>query len=293
MNLVVGASGILGGEICRRLAAQGAPLRALIRPTSDPARTEDLKRLGAELVDGDLKDRASLDHACSGVTSVITTATAIGRQQPGDGIQTVDLEGQMQLVDAARAAGVEHFVYISVSRNLDVDSPFIQAKRTVEQHLRQSGLAYTILRPTFFMEGWLSPALGFDVANGTAQIFGAGQNAISWVSLYDVAHYAVEALAHPAARHAILELGGPAALSPLDVVRIGEELSGRQFNVQHVPEEALQAQWEAATDPLQRSFTALMLDYAQGDAIDMREALTTLPVQLTSVSDYIRRLLSD
>jgi NADH dehydrogenase len=73
MNLVVGATGVLGGEICRQLRQGGRPVRALTRSTTDPLKVEQLKRLGATLVQGDLKDRASLDSACRGAAAVITT----------------------------------------------------------------------------------------------------------------------------------------------------------------------------------------------------------------------------
>jgi len=93
----------------------------------------------------------------------------------------------------------------------------------------------------------------------------------------------------PAARYATLELGGPEALSPLQVVRIYEQATGRSFEVQHVPEEALQAQQEAATDPMEQSFAGLMRGYARGDAINMQATLETFPLQLTSLRDYARR----
>src|SRR5689334_6072457 len=74
MILVVGATGLLGGEICQQLAAAGHSVRALVRPTANESRVENLRRLGAELVTGDLKDPASLDKACAGADVVITTA---------------------------------------------------------------------------------------------------------------------------------------------------------------------------------------------------------------------------
>src|SRR5881275_1505101 len=87
-----------------------------------------------------------------------------------------------------------------------------------------------------------APALGFDAPNAQARIYGSGTNPISWISLGDVAQFVVLALNHPAARNAILELGGPAAISPLEVVRAFEQTGGRPFTVEHVPEEALRAQ---------------------------------------------------
>jgi NADH dehydrogenase len=113
MNPVVGATGVLGGEICRQLRQAGKAVRALTRPTADPLKVEQLKRLGATLVQGDLKDRASLDAACRGADAVITTASTTFSRQAGDSIRTVDQEGQQRLVDAAKAAGVSRFVYVS------------------------------------------------------------------------------------------------------------------------------------------------------------------------------------
>jgi len=288
MILVIGATGLLGGEICRRLAAAGRPIRALVRPTSSQSRVEQLTALGATLARGDLKDRASLDAACRGVETVITTASTTFSRQPGDSIQTVDLEGQMRLVDAAKAARVRHFIYVSVSHRVDVDCPLITAKRTVEAYLKQSGLDYTILAPTFFMEVWLSPAIGFDAGKGTAQIYGSGANKISWISLNDVSQFAVASVNNSAARNTTIELGGPEMLSPLEVVRCFEEAGGREFQVVHVPEDALNAQRAAATDPLQQTFAALMLGYAHGDPIDMRKTLRTFPIPLLSVREFAR-----
>ena len=102
---------------------------------------------------------------------------------------------------------------------MDNDFPLRNAKRAVESHLKDSGLVYTILRPSYFTEFWFSPAVGFDVADAKAQIYGSGENPISWISFKDVAQFAVESLDNPAAQNVTLELGGPEALSPLQVVQ--------------------------------------------------------------------------
>jgi uncharacterized protein YbjT (DUF2867 family) len=294
MYLVVGATGPvgLGGEICRLLREAGKPVRALVRPTSDPERVAYLRNIGVEFVEGDLKDRVSLDAACQGIHTVISSATTTVSRQSDDTIEAVDLAGQLQLVDAARAAGIEHYLYISFSGAIEGDFPLRNAKRGVEQHLKQSGLTYTILRPSYFMEVWLSPLVGFDFPNAQATIYGAGRNPISWIARDDVARFAVLCLDHPAARNATFELGGPEALSPLEVIGIFEEVGGQPFKVQHVPEEAIQAQQAAAPDSLQQSFAALMRCYAAGDTIDMREILATFPMQLTPVWEYARRVLA-
>ena len=119
----------------------------------------------------------------------------------------------------------------------------------MEDDLRRSGLTYTILQPTYFSEVWLSPGMGFDYVNHKATIYGEGHNATSWISYADVARFAVACLDNPAARNATLELGGPDALSPLEVVRIFEKVGGRSFEVTHVPTEALQSQLAGPPTP--------------------------------------------
>ena len=285
MNLVVGATGLLGSEICRLLAAEGKPVRALVRPTSDQDKVAQLESLAVEIARGDLKDRSSLNAACLGASAVISTASSTLSRQEGDSIKSVDLEGQLNLIDAAKAANVSRFVLISFPP-VDVEFPLQTAKRSVEEHLKTSGLTFTILQPTFFMEVWLSPHLGFDAVNGKARVYGSGANKMSWISFKDVAKFAVASLDNAQARNAVIKLGGPEALSPLEVVRIFEELQGRKFDVEHVPEEALRQQRETASDPLQQSFAGLMLYYSRGDVIDMRDTLDKFSVQLSSVRDF-------
>jgi uncharacterized protein YbjT (DUF2867 family) len=291
MILVVGATGNLGGEVCRRLTAEGKSVRALVRPTSDSEKRDNLANSGVELVEGDVRDRASLDAACQGVEAVISTVSSMpfSYDPEANNIQTVDNDGLFNLIDAAKKAGVGHFTYTSFTMNNSF--PLRDAKRAVEARLKDSGLTYTILRPSYFTEAWLGPMVGFDYQNAKAQIYGTGDKPISWVSLFDVAHFAVDSLENPAARNAILPLGGPDALSPLEAVKIFEEIGGRSFEVQHVSEAALAEQQQAATDPMQQSFTGLMRGYAQGDPVDMQGTLRAFPVQLTSVRDYAERVV--
>lgn len=293
MDLVVGATGILGAEIAQRLAAAGRPAAAMVRPTSDASKLERLKATGVTLRHGDLKERSTLDACCQGISTVISTASATFSRQPGDSIMTVDHHGQLSLIEAARAAGVRQFVFVSFPPAPE-DFALQRAKRAVEQELKESGLAYTVLQPTFFTEIWLSPAVGFDFSNARARIYGSGIDKISWISYFDVAAFAVASVENPAARDAIIKLGGPEALSPLEVVRIMEEAGGRQFAVEHVPEEALRSQKTQAKDPLEEAFTALMLYYAKGEVIDNHEASRIFPSlagNLASVREYAKRVL--
>jgi uncharacterized protein YbjT (DUF2867 family) len=181
MILVVGATGNVGGGVCEALRAKDKPVRAMVRESSDQERVRRIEQLGAELVRGELRDPGSLALACRGVATVVSGATTIASLGT-DSISAVDRDGQKALVDAAREAGVSHFIYVSYTRNVDTDDPLTEAKRAVEEHLRASGMPCTILRPSFFMEMWLAPALGWDFAAGTAQVLGSGEQRVSWIS---------------------------------------------------------------------------------------------------------------
>lgn len=292
MNLIVGATGLVGGEICRRLAADHKPVRAMVRQSGDASRIAELRAAGVELAYGDLKDPATIQAACAGATAVLSTASSTLSRQAGDTIDAVDRVGQLQLVEAAKAAGVKHFVYVSFAP-IAGDFALQRAKREVEQALIESGMAYTILRPSMFMEIWFSPALGFDVAGWKARIFGTGENPISWISFPNVAEFAVRSLDTPAARNAVFELGGPEALTPLQVVRIFEEVSGAPFATEHVLESVLRAGKASAKRALDEAFAALSLGYAHGQVVDMGPALAAIPMRLISVREYAEWLAKE
>ena len=286
MILVVGATGTLGAEICHRLSKRQNAVRALVRETADPARLAALHDAGVETVSGDLKDPESLASACRGADVVISTASSTLSRQSGDSIETVDRLGQTALIDAARHAGVQHFTFVSIPRNPVHPSPLTRAKAQAEQTLRDSGISYTILAANYFMEIWLSPALGFDYSHRKAVIFGDGRAPISWISYFDVAEFAVRSHLVAEARNRTLEIGGPQNLSPLDVIQIFERVSDGSFERQFVPEEALLAQKNQAADPLSESFANLQLEYAHGCVMDSSPALGLMPIELGTVEQY-------
>jgi uncharacterized protein YbjT (DUF2867 family) len=291
-TLVVGATGLLGPEICQRLTAAGQRVRALVRSTADESKRKVLQELGVELVDGDLKDAASLARACTGVQAVISTASSTLSRQAGDSIETVDHRGQLALVEAARRAEVERFVFVSFRENRDIQFPLTAAKRAVERALASSGMAYTVLQASYFMEVWLTPALGFDAAHGKARLYGDGNQPISWISYRDVARAAAAAVIEGTGRNMVVELGGPQALTPREVVRMFEAAGAGEITTESIPTAALENQLETATDPLEQSFAGLMLQYAAGDPIDTTTSSQLFPFQMTAVRDFITSQLA-
>jgi NADH dehydrogenase len=290
MILVVGSTGFVGQRVVRKLASQGRDVRALVRPSADPTKVAALGA-GVDIARGDLKDEPSLAAACSGAATVVSTASATISRGPGDTIETVDRDGQLRLADAAKAAGVGHFIYLSFSGNMRVPSPLHDAKRAVERRIQTSGMAFTIVRPSIFMEVWLTPHVGFDPKGGHVRIFGTGDAPVSVVSAADVADFISACVDNPAARNQVLELGGPEPIAPNAIVSRFEQALGRTVERQFIPEAALEQQFAAAPDSLQRTLAALALGVARGDAIDNSRALNAAPIALTPLSVYVDRVV--
>lgn len=291
MILVVGSTGFLGSEICRRLTSAGRQVRGLVRTTSGSEKTERLKSWGVETVIGDLRNPDSLAAACMGVHTVISTANATVSMQPGDSIPVTDQQGQLDLVEAARAAGVKQFILVSIPLSISA-CPLSAAKHSVENAVMNSGMTYTILRSGFFMEVWLSSGLGFDYLNAKATIYGDGHGKNAYISLGDVAEYCVQSVDKPAARNMCFDLSAPGELGMLEVVQIFERVSGKSYELQFIPAAALAAQAAAATDPLQNSFATMMHDMAVGGMhSDIQQAQQVFGLSLKSVADYARQVV--
>jgi uncharacterized protein YbjT (DUF2867 family) len=290
--LVVGSTGLLGMEICRQLIKAGKNVRALVRGSSDFKKVRALEDMGVETREGDLKNPKSIRKAVEGAGVVISTASSTFSRQEGDSIESVDGEGQLNLVRTAEDAGVKQFIFISFSP-MPLEFPLQTAKRNVENLLKESKMSYTILQPGFFMEVWLSPAIGFEVLQSKAIIYGDGKNKLNWVSVKDVAAVAVASIDNEAIRNSVCQLGGPEALSPLEVVRIFEKHAGNSFTIEYLSQAILQARKAAAMDPFSESFAALMLTYAGGDEIDSSEARKVYPFRMTSVADYAQSLMAE
>jgi len=247
---------------------------------------ERLRALGVEIYQGDLREPVSLDGATRDVDVVISTVSMIGTAKPGDSFDDTDNAGTRALIDAAKRVGVAQFIYISFDHDQFEDSPMVRAKREVEQHLRDSGVPYTVLRPSIFMELWLGPRLGVDAAAKTAKVFGSGDQPLNYVSVRDVAEYAVHCVGNADVMNRALHIGGPESVSQRDALRIIEDALGTPLQVTVIPEEALVAQWREATDPFARTFASLMLGVARGDRRPAADLDRPADIPLRSVRDY-------
>lgn len=222
MFLVTGATGELGRRIVRRLREQDQPVKAFVQLTS---RYGELEHRGAQLAIGDLGSERDIQKACQGVRYVISAhgSTAASR----GGAQAIDYRANIDLIDSAKAAGAEHFVFVSVlgaDRGYE-DAPVFKAKWAVEQYLQASGLGYTILRPSGFASNLLPLAEQFR-QTGIYLLVGDPQSRSSIVSTDDLARIVAEASTTPAALNQILAVGGPEVLRRAEIPQI----FGRIFN---------------------------------------------------------------
>ena len=219
MFLVTGATGGLGSRIVRRLRQQEKEVRGFVRLTS---RYAELESRGANVFIGDLEREKDIYKACQGVKYVISSHGSGGKPQ------AVQYRANIDLIDAAKEAGVEHFVFTSVmgaDRGYE-DSPVFKAKREVEKYLQNSGLNYTILRPSAFASSLLPLAERFK-QTGIYLLIGDPQNRTSVVSTDDLARIAIDSVFVESAKNKILAVGGPEILTRGDIPQIFSRIFNR------------------------------------------------------------------
>jgi uncharacterized protein YbjT (DUF2867 family) len=290
--LVVGGTGELGRVVVPLLRDAGSRIRVLVRSAKSSEVIDSFASSEIEIARGDLKDLPSLATACRGADTVVSTATSTGNRLDGDSIETVDHAGTLALVEAAEAAKVGHFVYVSFA-DIEVDFPLKSAKKAVQDRLQASGMmASTILKPTYFMETWLPMLFTKKVDPATNKeafsVFGTGRNPVSWISRTDVARYIARAVTQPGARGVVAELGGPEAVSQLATLELFTGASGQGLPIAISPEADLKGGAAGAPDPLMRSFCALMLGIARGLVVPpTREPSLALSSPLGSVREFV------
>jgi len=279
MILLAGGTGHLGVPLTKLLAARGDRVRVLSR---DPSRARARVPAEVELVAGDVRDASSLGPALAGVVTVISAVTGFG--PGGAGPQRVDLAGNENLIAAATAAGVEHFILVSIhGASSDHPLELYRAKFRAEERLRASNLEWTVIRPTVFMELWAGIVGDSLIKGGPATVFGRGQNPINFVSVRDVARFIELAVSDIRLRGRVLEVGGPENLTLRNVVEVIAASSGRPPSTRHVPLTALRVS-AALLGPFRPDIAGLMGAAARMDRADM----TFDPAELTAMYPQIQ-----
>jgi NADH dehydrogenase len=269
--------------ITRGLLTRGKDVRILVREGRSYA---PLVAAGATPVIGDLKERASLDAACRDIETVVTTATAIIRQPP-DTLESVDDAGYRNLIEAAKAAGVKHFVFTSaLGSSPDSPLPLLRIKALNEKRLRESGMTYTILMPNLYIEVSAAIFVAAPLAQGKpVTLVGEASHRHSMVSMRDAASFAIAAVDNPAARNATIVIGGPRAVSWSDIVASAESIVGRKIETRSVqPGEHIEG--------LPPEIEAMLFGMETYDSpIEMAETARTFGVTLTPIEEGLRTIL--
>jgi uncharacterized protein YbjT (DUF2867 family) len=236
MILLAGGTGRLGRALTAALTGQGLPVRVLTR---DAARAAGLAGPGLEVVTGDVRDRASLPAAVRGADVVVSAVH--GFAGPG-GVSpaTVDRQGNINLIDAARDAGAEIVLMSVVGAAASSPMELVRMKYAAEQYLLSSGASWTIVRATAFLELWIDLLNKTAARSGRPLVFGHGKNPVNFVSVTDVAALVEHAITDPAARGRILEIGGPDSYTFNELAAAVQVAAGRTRPPRHVPPPVLQ-----------------------------------------------------
>jgi uncharacterized protein YbjT (DUF2867 family) len=295
MELVVGATGQVGAEVVRQLSERGVQVRAFVRPDARTAAIEALP--GVELVEGDLFDPDCVERLVTGCEHVVATANGVAPRRRGDTGRLEEVAYPL-LIGAARDAGVRRFVYLSVPMPEGREPlPMQRHKAIVEDHLRNSGLGHAIVRPSAFMESWLAlpgssiPLRGEPNATlrrdfwftnvfrrvtgrtiedrGVMMVNGGPDLRVSFIAVRDVARILIAATTHERARDAIIEVGGPEAVSWQEVAELYGRLLGREVHIRTSPAAPLKvmAKLMAPFSPAASNLLALNVTSGLGDAI--------------------------
>ena len=294
MFLVTGATGGIGRRVVRLLRSRQMPVRAFVRLNS---RYGELEHRGAEIFIGDLRREKDIQKACQGVQYIISA-----HGSDGDPL-ALDLRANIELIDSAKALGIQHFVFISVlgSERGYEDAPVFKAKRAVEKYLEQTclgtSLNYTVLRPSGLASNLLPLAERFR-QTGIYLLMGDPKNRTSIVSTDDLARMIVDSVTVAGARNQILPVGGPEILQREDIPKILGNILNREPIIINPPLLLIDGVRTVAGLLNSQAQTALgtfrtLLDnefYCTREEISQLEAIFNL--KLETLESFLRRYLA-
>ena len=290
--LVTGGTGFIGPKVVHALRAQEREVRALVR---HPERATQLAAWGAELVSGDVTDPASLRAAVDGCTQVVHLV-AILKGSPSD-FQRVMTQGTKDLVAAAKDARVERFVLMSAigpSETTKDTVPYFASKWAMEQETLQSGLGYTIFRPSFVFgrDGGALPTFMKQVRySPVVTVIGSGLQRIQPIWVEDVAEYVSRAVDDPQAANRTFELGGPDVVTWNELYLTIAKVLGKRRTLLHIPFGLARAgaqltQW-APGAPLTTDQIAMI--EAGDNVASSTDAVDTFGLPLVPLEEQLRR----
>ena len=290
MILLAGGTGRLGTKVVSVLGHRGQELRVLTR---DRSRAAHLAGPRIEIVEGDVRDLAAVRRAVAGARTVVSAIQGFAGTKNGSPA-TIDRDGNRNLILAAREARVENFVLVSV-KDASPNHPaqLMRMKYAAEQDLKASGLAWTIIRPTAYMETWCE-VLGRPLLDkGKTQVFGNGRNPINWVSAVDVAEFVALAAVDPKMRGEVIEVGGPDNLTMSAFADVFRKEVGSSGSVGHIPRAAMRLMAVAmnlVNPAMGRQIQMGVIMDTRPQAFDASETRRRYPsIPVTSLDEVVRR----
>ncbi|WP_426504438.1 SDR family oxidoreductase [Dactylosporangium sp. McL0621] len=242
MLLVTGANGRPGSAVVREFVRRGEPVRAMVRGAD---KASAIAAPGVEIVTGDMLEPETLGAALAGVDRVLMIS----------GAGPLLLETQCTFIDAAKNAGVRHVVKFSGQDSVDGFDPerfrSTRSHEQVQRYLLASGLAWTILRPSQFMQVYLEEAA--DIAGAGELRLPLGATTLAPVDIADIAAVAYRVLTTPGHEGATYRMTGPEALTMDEVADRIAAAIGRPVRYVDVPVEDRYQQWLAAGYPPPRA----------------------------------------
>jgi uncharacterized protein YbjT (DUF2867 family) len=289
MILVAGATGFLGPRIVRLLASRGQAVRIITR---NPERAQHLRSELVEIVRGDARDSDDVKRSMSGVNTVISAISGFGMQ--GVNPRTVDWKGNSNLIQAAQAAEVKHFILVSIHGAAEVHPvELYRMKYMAEQELIASRLAWTIIRPTISMDTFLKLMGDPLLKTGRARIFGSGENPINFVSGQDVAQFVALAVTDPAMRGVTVEVGGPENLTMNQFLQTLQDVTGKVGTTSHVPLPMMRMMsvlMRPVNPTLARQIQAAVFMDTTDMSFDATESRRRYPsIPITTLADEVKR----
>lgn len=291
MILVVGVTNTLGSRIVHGLLDSGHRVRVLVSRNSlhegqaslgFVKTIQSLLDAGAKPVWGDLDSRTSLEAALQDIDTVITTVNA-NKSWGLDSIESVDWQGTLNLIDAAQNAGVRRFLVASFPGEvLERPNHLYRINDEYEQLLQSSGMTYTIVQPTNFMEVWIGMMVGIPLMTQQAvTLIGRGDHAHNFVSEQDVADYFLAMLDHPQAFNQTVKVGGPASYTWTDIVVRVRDRMGADLPIQY-------AMMDTPISYLPERAIPLVTDFERFEHhLDISETAKIYGVRPTTLDEFI------
>jgi uncharacterized protein YbjT (DUF2867 family) len=290
--LVVGGTGMLGGQVIAELLSRGKQVRALVRPTSDATQ---LERAGVVIARGDMMDPASLLKAMDGADAVISTAAGYTRHSKGD-TDEIDTIGNRNLADAASRAGVRRFVLTSIlTCDQTPQVPHFWHKKLAEDRLEELGVPFVSLRPGAFLD-MITQMGGDAIAKRRLMWFGSPTIPLTFVLTQDLAGYLADAVDARGVDGQRIDIGWDRPVSMQEIAQISGKLLGQQIPVRSIPAGLINTAGAVVGrfSPKIKDMTAMMRWFQTGrfvaDPTRQGEVFGKVPTAEDAITRFVRGL---